>query len=85
MPRPQPLCWIDSQAPDASLLGEQLSLLGFDARLRSANDDAPLGNPMREGVNRQVIEEIQKPIDVVVRLMIPFVNRDQRVGHIDIA
>ncbi|MFP4251032.1 MAG: sigma-54 interaction domain-containing protein [Guyparkeria sp.] len=30
MPRPQPLCWIDSEAPEASLLNEQLMLLGFD-------------------------------------------------------
>ncbi|WP_282097224.1 sigma-54 dependent transcriptional regulator [Guyparkeria sp. SB14A] len=30
MPRPQPLCWIDSKAPEASLLNEQLTLLGFD-------------------------------------------------------
>ncbi len=46
MPRPQPLCWIDSQAPEASLLGEQLSLLGFDARTRSANDAEPPDRPM---------------------------------------
>ncbi len=32
MPRPQPLCWIDSKAPEASLLNEQLTLLGFDTR-----------------------------------------------------
>ncbi|MFI9651768.1 sigma 54-interacting transcriptional regulator [Guyparkeria halopsychrophila] len=29
MPLPQPLCWIDSKAPEASLLNEQLTLLGF--------------------------------------------------------
>ncbi len=46
MPRPQPLCWIDSQAPEASLLGEQLSLLGFDARMRSANEADSPGSPM---------------------------------------
>lgn len=46
MPRPQPLCWIDSQAPEASLLSEQLSLLGFDARMRSANDADPPDRPM---------------------------------------
>ncbi|MCL7744530.1 sigma-54 dependent transcriptional regulator [Guyparkeria hydrothermalis] len=30
MPRPQPLCWIDSKAPEATLLAEQLTLLGFE-------------------------------------------------------
>ncbi|KTG17347.1 MULTISPECIES: sigma-54 dependent transcriptional regulator [unclassified Guyparkeria] len=30
MPRPQPLCWIDSKAPEATLLAEQLALLGFE-------------------------------------------------------
>ncbi|MFO7809290.1 sigma-54 interaction domain-containing protein [Guyparkeria sp.] len=39
MPRPQPLCWIDSKAPEASLLNEQLTLLGFDVR----TDPSPLG------------------------------------------
>ncbi|MFI9653803.1 sigma-54 dependent transcriptional regulator [Guyparkeria sp. GHLCS8-2] len=44
MPRPQPLCWIDSKAPEASLLNEQLTLLGFDTRtgLEPPESDAPL-------------------------------------------
>jgi len=42
MPRPQPLCWIDSKAPEASLLNEQLTLLGFDAHTGSKPPDAPM-------------------------------------------
>lgn len=44
MPRPQPLCWIDSKAPEASLLNEQLTLLGFDTRTgpEPPESDAPL-------------------------------------------
>ncbi|MFN2381760.1 MAG: sigma-54 interaction domain-containing protein [Guyparkeria sp.] len=44
MPRPQPLCWIDSKAPEASLLNEQLTLLGFDTCIgqEPAGTDAPL-------------------------------------------
>lgn len=44
MPRPQPLCWIDSKAPEASLLQEQLTLLGFDPRTGPSppGPDAPM-------------------------------------------
>ena len=44
MPRPQPLCWIDSEAPEASLLKEQLTLLGFDTRTgpKPPGPDAPM-------------------------------------------
>ncbi|WP_322521004.1 sigma-54 dependent transcriptional regulator [Guyparkeria halophila] len=44
MPRPQPLCWIDSEAPEASLLKEQLTLLGFDTRTghQPPGSDAPM-------------------------------------------
>ncbi|WP_410474143.1 sigma-54 interaction domain-containing protein [Guyparkeria sp. TX1] len=44
MPRPQPLCWIDSKAPEASLLNEQLTLLGFDTHFgpKPSGPDEPM-------------------------------------------
>ncbi len=44
MPRPQPVCWIDSEAPRASLLNEQLMLLGFDTSL--GEEPAGSGGPL---------------------------------------
>ena len=42
MPRPQPLCWIDSEAPEVSLLVEQLTLLGFET---ATGPDPALSDP----------------------------------------
>jgi len=41
MPRPQPLCWIDSEAPEATLLAEQLTLLGFETVVGGASPAEP--------------------------------------------